>query len=84
MTGRSHKLLKKGSTLKTPYIQCRLGKKHTLSLKEPKVTKWSDRNLANTIWLLVKGIPLPKHYTEKDCEQIIKRYWHRAMEVGNG
>ena len=43
-----------------------------------------DRDLANTIWWMVKGKAIPNHYTDKDCEEIVKRYWHRAMEQGNG
>jgi|TARA_B100001013_G_scaffold335787_1_gene254527 hypothetical protein len=43
-----------------------------------------DRRLANIIWKLIKGKEIPSTYTDKDCEEIIKRYWHRAMEQGNG
>ena len=64
-----------------PYTQYRLGKKPTQSLNKPETT---DRDFANTIWVIVKGIPLPETYTEKDCKERIKRYWHRAMEIGNG
>jgi len=37
------------------------------------------REVANDIWLRIKGHPLPDHYTDKDCEDIIARYWHRIM-----
>lgn len=39
-----------------------------------------NKEVANTIWLKLKGIPIPKSYTEKDIESILERYWHRAME----
>ena len=28
----------------------------------------------------MKGISLPKNYTDKDIIEIIYKYWHRAME----
>jgi hypothetical protein len=40
----------------------------------------TDRDIANKIWRIMKGISLPTHYTEKDVVEIIYRYWHRAME----
>ena len=40
----------------------------------------TDRDLANTIWHKIKGIPIPDRYTDEDCSAIVKRYWHRAME----
>ena len=39
-----------------------------------------DRDLANLIWLKIKGIPIPERYNDSDCTAIVKRYWHRAME----
>ena len=39
-----------------------------------------DRDIANTIWMKMKGIPIPDSYTDKDCLEIIYRYWHKAME----
>ena len=42
--------------------------------------KMTDRDIANKIWLTMKGIPLPKNYTNKDAIEIIYKYWHRAME----
>lgn len=43
-----------------------------------------DRELANTIWLIVKGYDLPSSFTEKDIEEIINRYWPRAMAKAEG
>ena len=40
----------------------------------------TDRELANEIWLRVKGLELPEHWSDEQVEEIIKRYWHRAME----
>ncbi len=39
-----------------------------------------DRDIANTIWMKMKGIPIPDFYTEKDQLEIIYRYWHKALE----
>ena len=43
-----------------------------------------DRELANRIWWMINGKAIPDHYTDEDCKAIVKRYWHRAMEQGNG
>ena len=43
-----------------------------------------DRELANRIWWMIKGKAIPDHYTDEDCKAIVKRYWHIAMEQGNG
>ena len=40
----------------------------------------SDREIANILWLRIKGKPIPDFYTDEDCEQIIYRYWHKCME----
>ncbi len=40
----------------------------------------TDRDIANKIWLIIKGIPLPPSYTEKDALEVIRRYWHKAVE----
>ena len=42
-----------------------------------------DRELANAIWLKIKNKPLPIDYDDEQVEQIIKRYWHRAIESEN-
>lgn len=39
-----------------------------------------NRQIANVIWIKIKGKTVPQNYTDKDCEDIVKRYWHRAME----
>lgn len=43
-------------------------------------TKDWNRDVANVIWMKIKGKTVPESYTDKDCEDILKRYWHRAME----
>lgn len=43
-------------------------------------TKGWNREVANAIWMKIKGKKVPDSYTDKDCEDILKRYWHRAME----
>ena len=40
----------------------------------------SDREIANIVWLRIKGKPIPDYYTDEDCEEIIYRYWHKCME----
>jgi hypothetical protein len=39
-----------------------------------------EREVANSIWLKLKGKFVPVEYSDKDCEDILKRYWHKAME----
>lgn len=39
-----------------------------------------NRQIANIIWQKMKGTNVPDFYTEKDCDDILKKYWHRAME----
>ena len=47
---------------------------------EMQDTKGWNREVANVIWMKIKGKKVPDSYTDKDCEDILKRYWHRAME----
>jgi hypothetical protein len=42
--------------------------------------KMTDRDIANKIWMIMKGISLPANYTDKDITEIIYKYWHRAIE----
>lgn len=35
---------------------------------------------ASVIWNKLKGKDVPDHYTDQDKEDIVKKYWHRAME----
>ena len=44
----------------------------------------TDRQLADEIWLRVKGYMVPKDWTEKDIQEIIVRYWSRAVAKGEG
>ena len=40
----------------------------------------TDRDIANKIWMTMKGIPLPPSYTDKDALEIIYKYWNRVVE----
>jgi len=44
----------------------------------------TDRQLADEIWLLIKGRKVPENWTEKDIQEIIVRYWSRAVAKGEG
>ena len=44
----------------------------------------TDRELADAIWMLVKGHKVPANWTEKDIQEIIVRYWSRAVAKGEG
>tara|TARA_B100000676_G_scaffold28308_1_gene26261 strand:- start:478 stop:600 length:123 start_codon:yes stop_codon:yes gene_type:complete len=35
----------------------------------------TDREIANIMWLKIKGKPIPEFYSDEDCKQIIYRYW---------
>jgi hypothetical protein len=39
-----------------------------------------EREIANAIWQKLKGKPVPESYSEKECQDILKKYWHKAME----
>lgn len=39
-----------------------------------------DLEMAEIIWMKVKGCKIPESYSEEDKLSILKRYWHRAME----
>jgi len=41
-----------------------------------------DDWLSRKIWWMIKGKEIPPQYTEQDRLDIIKRYWHKAMEGG--
>lgn len=43
-----------------------------------------DRELANDIWLKLKGQPIPEHWDDKQIDAIIKRYWTRAIAYSEG
>jgi hypothetical protein len=38
------------------------------------------RSVADQIWRKIKGVPLPKEYTDQDVVSIWSRYWHKVME----
>ena len=37
--------------------------------------------LSDEIWMLLKGRPIPKSYSDIDRTKIIERYWSRAVEL---
>jgi hypothetical protein len=39
-----------------------------------------ERKVADDIWVKLKGKHVPKEYTIEECRDILKRYWHKAME----
>ena len=43
-----------------------------------------DRQLANDIWLKLKGREIPEHWDEEQIESIINRYWHKAIAYMEG
>ena len=44
----------------------------------------TDRQLADEIWLKVKGRKVPENWTEKDIQEIIVRYLSRSVAKGEG
>jgi hypothetical protein len=36
--------------------------------------------MAEIIWMKVKGVKIPDHFSIQDRVSILDRYWHRAME----
>jgi hypothetical protein len=38
------------------------------------------REIANVIWLKLKGLKVPESYDDAECKRIVDRYWHKAME----
>ena len=43
-----------------------------------------DRELANDIWLKLKGQEIPEHWDEDQIEAIIVRYCHKAIAYMEG
>ena len=44
----------------------------------------TDRELADEIWLRVKGRKVPNEWSDEQIEEIIIRYWHKAIARGEG
>ena len=44
----------------------------------------TDRELADEIWLRVKGRKVSNEWSDEQIEEIIIRYWHRAIARGEG
>jgi len=44
----------------------------------------TDRELADEIWLKMKGRKVPDDWSDEQIEEIIIRYWHRAIARGEG
>ena len=43
-----------------------------------------DRELANDIWVKLKGHELPDTWDEEQVQSIIERYWHKAIAHSEG
>lgn len=41
-------------------------------------------SMAETVWLKVKGYPIPDSYSEEDRLDIFNRYYHRAVSQSQG
>ena len=44
----------------------------------------TDRELADEIWLKMKGRKVPDDWSDEQIVEIIIRYWHRAIARGEG
>ena len=44
----------------------------------------TDRELADTIWMIVKGRKVPENWADEDIQAIIVRYWHKAIAKAEG
>ena len=40
--------------------------------------------MAEHVWMKVKGYPIPECYSEKDRLEIFERYYHRAVSQSQG
>jgi glucose-6-phosphate isomerase len=58
------------------------------SSTEVSSTALSDKEhtlqMAEHVWLKVKGYPIPDCYSEKDRLEIFERYYHRAVSQSQG
>lgn len=54
--------------------------KNTLGRSTNMPEKKFNDETSKVIWNKLKGKDVPDSYTDKDKEEIVKRYWHRAME----
>lgn len=52
----------------------------SLSLKDLSKEQLFDLEMAEVVWMKVKGYPIPDCYSVKDRLEILQRYWHRAIE----
>jgi len=43
-----------------------------------------DLEMAERVWLKVKGYPIPDCYSTKDRLEIFERYYHRAVAQSQG
>jgi hypothetical protein len=41
-------------------------------------------NMAEEVWMKVKGYPIPDSYSEEDRLSIFERYYHRAVSQSQG
>lgn len=61
---------------------------HKETLKTLAESERKDREfrlmMAEEIWMLVKGVPIPDSYSEEDRLHIFERYYHRASAQRQG
>ena len=43
-----------------------------------------DLQMAEDVWIKVKGYPIPDSYSTKDRLEIFERYYHRAVSQSQG
>jgi hypothetical protein len=47
-------------------------------------SKQFDLQMAEHVWMKVKGYPIPDSYSEEDRLDIFQRYYHRAVAQSQG
>ena len=52
--------------------------------EKPEKDKKFLLEMAETVWLQVKGYPIPDCYSEEDRLDIFERYYHRAVSQSQG
>ena len=65
-----------------------LNEEHKETLQALAESERKDREhtleMAEHVWMKVKGYPIPDCYSEKDRLEIFERYYHRAVAQSQG
>lgn len=65
-----------------------LNEEHSETLKALAYSEKKDiefrLQMAEDVWMKVKGYPIPDCYSEKDRLEIFERYYHRAVSQSQG